>query len=65
MKDNTKELLSLILAKVKAEAIIDSCINSDHCATALRYIELFYVKYKDIDAYQYLMKIYLDKMLKV
>ena len=65
MKDNTKNILSLILATAKAEAIIESCINSDHYATARRYIELFYQKYKDIDVYQYLMKIYLDKMLKV
>lgn len=65
MKDKIKEIMSLINAQVKAEAIIESCINSDHCATARRYIDLFYQKYKDIDAYQFLMKVYLDKMLEV
>lgn len=63
MKDNTKELLKLIVAKLKAEAVIESCIHYKQCVAARKYIDLFFDRFKEPHTYGHLMQLYIDKSL--
>ena len=49
MKDNTKELLKLIVAK--------------QCVAARKYIDLFFDRFKEPHTYGHLMQLYIDKSL--
>jgi hypothetical protein len=57
-KETTSELL---IAKEKAQAIIESCVTCDHFTTVIPYIELFYKQFGDEDAYKELLKLYDDR----
>lgn len=57
-----KELIKeIIIAKDKAEAIIESCVTCDHFNTAIPYIELFYKQFNDETLYKELMELYYKK----
>ena len=57
-----KELTSeIIIAKQKAEAIIESCVTCDHFNTVIPYIELFYKQFGDEELYNELMNLYEDR----
>lgn len=61
----SKQKTDKIDAEQKGIAIINSCITINHFAIARRYIELFYLKYEDVEGFTRLTKHWAKSNIKL